>query len=127
MVLADDRRVSSETTLPQAVAENDDLLLFLGGEKAAAQRHAKLSDVEEVAGGGLSPDALGLAVAFATHRSGEQFVIGRDSGEGLRLLADIVVERPGEVIAAGLPARLHVERSQGSTGRRPARVAGRRC
>ncbi len=111
--LADDRRVGSETTLPQAVAEDYDLLLFFGWQKAAAERHTNLGDVEEVAGGGLPPDALWLTVSLAApnpgHGSGKQFVVSRDSGEGFGVVAHIEIERPGVVIAAALAACLHVQ------------------
>ena len=108
--------------LPEAVAENDDLLLLLGWEKAAAKRHTKLGDVEVVAGGGLSPDPLGFAVSASCHRGGKKLVVGSDSGEGFGLLADIAVERPGEMVAAALAACLDVQRQQGSEDRRQARA-----
>jgi hypothetical protein len=71
-------------------------MLFVGGE-TAAEGHAETCDVEIVGGGGLSPDALGLA--GATDGGGDEFVIGGDAGEGFGVVANVDEGGMGEIVA----------------------------
>ena len=87
---AEDVGVGGEAVLPEAIAEDDDGGLFFGAEEAAAEGHGELGDVEEVGGGGLSPDALGLA--GAADGGGDEVVVAGHVGEGAGLVAEIVVE-----------------------------------
>ncbi len=86
---AEDVGVGGEAMLPETIAEDDDGGLFFGGEEAAAEGHAELSDVEKVGGGGLSPDSLGLACA--ADGGGNEVVVAGHVGEGSGLVAEIVV------------------------------------
>ena len=88
---AEDGGVCGEAMLPETVAEDDDGGLVFGGEKASAEGHAELGDVEVVGGGGLSPDALGLA--GAADGGGDELEVAGDSGEGFGLVAEVFVER----------------------------------
>src|SRR5580698_6899974 len=92
--LANDCRVGGETALPEAVAEDDDLLALFAWEEATAEGHAKLRYVEIVRCGGLSPEALGFT--FAADGGGHEFVVGGEAGEGFCLVAQIGVNGPGE-------------------------------
>ncbi len=57
-----------------------------------------MRDIEEIGGGGLAPEALGIALAG--DGGGEEFVEAGDAREGFGVVANVSVERPGEVIAA---------------------------
>lgn len=95
---ADDSGIGGETMLPEALAkDNDGEILFVGAE-AAAEGHTEATDVEIVGGGGLSPDALGLAIA--ADGGGDEFIVGGDAGEGFGVVADVGVGGMGEIVAA---------------------------
>ncbi len=73
------------------------LVLFVGAE-AAAESEGESRDVEEIGGGGLAPEALGIAVAG--DGGGEKFDEAGDAREGASVVADVGEERPGERVAA---------------------------
>ena len=96
--LAEDVGIGVEASFPDTIAENDDRGILFVGEEAAAEGHGGLGDVEEIGGGGLTPEALGIAITG--DGGGEEFVEAGDAGEGLRVIAEIVEKRPGERVAA---------------------------
>jgi hypothetical protein len=90
--------IGIETVFPNTVAENDDGSVLLVSAKASTEGHRELSDVEEIGGGGLAPEALGIT--FAGDGGGEKFIESSDAGEGAGVVAKIREEGPGEGIAA---------------------------
>jgi hypothetical protein len=80
------------------LAKDDDGEMLLIGSEAAAEGHAEASDVEIVGGGGLSPDALGLAIA--ADGGGNEFEVGRDAGKRFGIVTNIRVGGMGKIVAA---------------------------
>ena len=106
-----DFRIRIEAATPEAGAEYDCLLAFLVGGESAARDHGKLDDVEEVGGDGLAPDAFRLSAAC--DGGWNEFIIGANAGERLCLIADVGIDRVGEVVAAPTAFVRGVESEQG--------------
>ena len=96
--VAEDVGIGIEPGFPDTIAEDNDGRVLLVGTEATAESHAELGDVEEIGGGGLAPETLGIAAAG--NGGGEKFVESGDAGEGLGVVANVGIERPGEIVTA---------------------------
>ena len=105
--LAENGGIGGKAMLPEALAKDDDGETLFVGDETSAEGHAEAGDVEIVRGGGLSPDALGFAVA--TDRGGDEFEVGRDAREGFGVVANVGVDGIREIVAALLAVVRGVE------------------
>jgi hypothetical protein len=61
--LAENAGVGIETCSPHPITEDDDRRILLIGTEPAAESESELRDIEKIGGGGLAPEALGIALA----------------------------------------------------------------
>jgi len=107
---AEDGGIGGKAMLPESVPEDDDGEMLLISSETSAESHAQAGHIEIVGGGGLSPDALGFA--GATNGGGNEFVVGRNAGEGLGVVADVGEDGIGEIVAALVSIVCGVEAEQ---------------
>jgi hypothetical protein len=100
---AKDVGIGSKTRFPDAIAEDDDGRVLFVGAESTAEGEGELGDVEEICGGGLAPEAFGIAVSG--DGGGEKFIETGDTGEGFGVVANVAIERPREVAAAFVAVR----------------------
>jgi hypothetical protein len=95
---AKDVGIGIEAGFPDAIAEDDDGRTLFVGTETTAEGQLEFSDIEEVGGGGLTPEALRIAVTGDGR--GEKFVKAGDARKRLGIVADIGEKRPGKGVAA---------------------------